>query len=159
MTDDLAAWRVELAGIEKKVGREFATQGRGGAVAACAALTALALALPATPYATGWEALTGDTATPAHALTRVFLALAAGAGVGLTAAALFTRRWALAWAAMATTGLGAVFGMLAVWSELAPDPDPHAPRAGLLLAWAAMAALSYQWLRLAASRSNLMPPR
>ena len=76
-------------------------------------------------------------------------------GVGFSMLALLTRRWALAWIALAGSTLASFSGLLAVWSRqtaLAPHPGPGI---GLVLAWITVIVLTYNWARVVWARTAL----
>jgi uncharacterized membrane protein YfcA len=66
-----------------------------------------------------------------------------------------TRRWALAWIALAGSTVSSFLGLLAVWSrQTAPEPYPG-PAIGLVLAWLAVIMLAYNWARVVLTRTAL----
>jgi prepilin signal peptidase PulO-like enzyme (type II secretory pathway) len=86
---------------------------------------------------------------------RVFTSLALVFGVGFSMLALLTRRWALAWIALAGSMVTSLLGLLAVWSrQTAPEPYPG-PGIGLIVAWAAVIVVTYNWARAVWARTAL----
>jgi hypothetical protein len=60
---------------------------------------------------------------------------------------LLTRRWALAWIALAGSTVSSLLGLLAVWSrQTAPEPYPG-PGIGLVVAWLAVVVVAFNWAR------------
>ncbi|EME16107.1 Rv2732c family membrane protein [Rhodococcus triatomae] len=166
MSDDLSDLRAELAAIEKRVTREVAVGRRGRALAAMIAVLAVGLFLPHAGPVSGWAALVGGTASGqvlAPVPLRLFVLFVLVFGIVASTVALLTRRWILAQTAVMGTAVGAVFGMLGLWSQqsLPPALRPDGVEYGLLLTWLSMTALSVLWIPVVAGRSNIMsgPPR
>ena len=87
--------------------------------------------------------------------SRVFGWLALVFGVGFSMLALLTRRWALAWIALAGSTVASFTGLLAVWSrQTAPAPHPG-PGIGLIIAWIAVIVLTFHWARVVWARTAL----
>ncbi len=86
------------------------------------------LVLPHTGGARGLDVLIGsEAATEAGVAlpSRVFAWFSLVFGVGFSMLALLTRRWAMAWIALAGSTVSAFLGLLAVWSrQTAPEPYP-----------------------------------
>ncbi|WP_305092115.1 hypothetical protein [Prescottella sp. R16] len=159
MSDDISLLRRELAAIEAKVAREVDPRGRGPVIAAAVAVLLIALAAPQVDGLRAWHVLAGGHHEVA-ALARLFTWFVVVFGIGMSALAVWTRRWMFAWIAMAGVTVGTVLGLLTYWSQ-------HAARVsgtgsigyGLLVEWAAMAVLAVLWIPVVAGRSNLMPTR
>ncbi|MGW4339745.1 Rv2732c family membrane protein [Rhodococcus koreensis] len=114
--------------------------------------------LPHTGTANGWEVLVSadDARAEAVALpSRVFLTLAVAFGAVMSMLALITRRWALAWIALAGCALASVFGMLAVWSRQTVSPNLAVAGVGpgLLVGWATVIVLTFHWLKVVWGRT------
>ena len=93
--------------------------------------------LPHTGDVRGWDVLFGSHHAGAAAValpSRVFVWLALVFGVGFSMLALLTRRWALAWVALAGSALGSAVGMLASGRARPCLPGTRG-RSGLDLAW------------------------
>jgi hypothetical protein len=87
--------------------------------------------------------------------SRVFTWLALVFSVGFSMLALMTRRWALAWIALAGSTVASFMGLLAVWSrQTAPAPHPG-PGFGLILAWITVIVLTFNWARVVWARTAL----
>jgi len=85
--------------------------------------------------------------------SRVFSILAIVFSVGFSILALLTRRWAVAWVALAGSAVASVLGMLAVWSrQTAADPYPG-PGIGLIVGWLAVIILTFHWARVVWTRT------
>jgi hypothetical protein len=84
---------------------------------------------------------------------RVFCWLALVFGIGFSMLALVTRRWTVAWIALAGSAVGSAIGMLAVWSRQTVTTGPTGPGFGLILAWITMILLAFHWARLVWTRT------
>jgi hypothetical protein len=85
--------------------------------------------------------------------SRVFTWLVLVFSVGFSILALTTRRWGLAWIALAGSAVACPIGMLAVWSrQTVAEPHPG-PGFGLIMAWIAVILLSFHWARVVWSRT------
>ena len=67
--------------------------------------------------------------------------------------ALLTRRWTLAWIALAGTTVACPAGMLAVWSRQTATGHPG-PGIGLIIGWLAVIVLTFHWARVVWARST-----
>ena len=85
--------------------------------------------------------------------SRVFAWLALVFGVGFSMLALLTRRWALAWVALAGSAVASAAGLLAVWSRQTVAAGHPGPGAGLVVAWIAVILLTFHWARVVWSRT------
>src|SRR6202044_3825428 len=91
--------------------------------------------LPHTGGVRGWDVLFGTHGAGAAAValpSRVFTWLALVFGVGFSMLALMTRRWALAWVALAGSAVACAAGLLAVWSRQPVASGHPGPGLGLL---------------------------
>ncbi|GAA4476048.1 hypothetical protein GCM10023094_14900 [Rhodococcus olei] len=160
-SDDLSAYETELSAIERRVTREFSFGRRRPAVLAAIGVLVLTLFLPHAGTSSALAVLAGADDATATAPLRLFLGFVVVFGIGVSALAVLTRRWALSWLAMIGTAMGFVFGLLARWSQqsLPIEVRPSDPGYGLLVAWAAMALLAVQWASVTWSRANVMQGR
>jgi hypothetical protein len=85
--------------------------------------------------------------------SRVFGWLALVFGVGFSMLALLTRRWALAWVALAGSAVASVAGLLAIWSRQTVAAGHPGPGVGLVVAWIAIILLTFHWARVVWSRT------
>lgn len=148
----------DIDAAERRVAREIDPGARALVVAVMVAVLLATLVLPHTGGARGLDVLTGSDAAIANGITlplRVFAWISIVFGAGFSMLALLTRRWALAWIALAGLTVSSFLGLLAVWSrQTAPAPYPG-PGIGLVVAWLAVIVLSYHWARVVATRSVL----
>ena len=158
--DPLETYRKDIDAAERKVAREIDPGVRALVVAVGMLLLLLTFALPHAGSANGWDVLVynqdardEDIALP----SRVFVWLTLVFGIGIGMLALATRRWALAWIAVAGSAVATVFGMFAVWSRQTLDVgSPGAgPGVGLILGWVLIAVLTFHWLHVVWQRTAL----
>jgi hypothetical protein len=110
----------------------------------------LSFVLPHTGGAKGWDVLVGDDAAIHNGIalpSRVFCWLTLVFGVGFSMVALLTRRWALAWIALAGSTVASFTGLLAVWSRQTAPAHHPGPGIGLIIAWLAVIVLAVSWAR------------
>jgi hypothetical protein len=85
--------------------------------------------------------------------SRLFSWFALVFGVGFSMLALTTRRWVLAWIALAGSALASALGLLAVWSRQTAVHGHPGPGIGLLLGWLAVILLTFHWARVVWTRT------
>lgn len=145
-------FRAELSRAEREMSSRIDPGRRALVISAVMLVLVLSAVLPWIGSASGWEVLTGqaDPALNISLLPRLFSINSTIAGVLLSALALTTRRWALAWVAAMACTIVSFEGLVAIWSR---QTVPQAgPSFGLVLAVLSMAVLAFQWLRIAWSR-------
>jgi len=148
----------DLEAAERRVAREIDPGPRALALAIGVFVLLATFILPHTGGARGWDVLAGNDAAVAAGISlpsRVFIWLALVFSVGFSMLALLTRRWALAWIALAGSTVASFTGLLAVWSrQTAPEPHPG-PGIGLVIAWITVIVLTYNWARAVWARTAL----
>lgn len=148
----------DIEDAERRVAREIEPGARALAISIFVFVLLVSLVLPHTGGARGLDVLVGSDAAIENGIalpSRVFTWLALVFGVVFSMLALVTRRWALAWIALAGSTVSSFLGLLAVWSrQTAPEPHPG-PAIGLVLAWLAVILLAYNWARVVLTRSAL----
>ncbi len=160
MTDrndpDFEDFKGDIEDAERRVAREIDPGARALVVAILVFVILASFVLPHTGAARGLDVLVGDDAAIGVGIalpSRVFVWLILVFSVGFSILALTTRRWALAWIALAGSAVACPLGMLAVWSrQTAAAPHPG-PGIGLILAWIAVILLSFHWARVVWSRT------
>jgi hypothetical protein len=149
-------FRDEIDEAERRVAREIDPGARALVVAVLVFVILLSFVLPHTGSAKGLDVLVGDDAAIREAIalpSRVFTWLILVFSVGFSILALTTRRWGLAWIALAGSAIACPIGMLAVWSrQTVAEPHPG-PGFGLIIAWIAVILLSFHWARVVWSRT------
>lgn len=152
------AYRADLERVERRIAREIEPGGRALVVSILVFVLLASFILPHTGDVRGWDLLFGsDTATVAAVTLpmRVFGWLALVFGVGFSMLALVTRRWAVAWVALAGSAIACVIGLLAIWSRQTAAVGQPGPAVGLLIAWFTVIALTFHWARVVWSRTVL----
>jgi len=148
----------DLEAAERRVAREIDPGPRALALAIAVFVLMATFILPHTGGARGWDVLAGNDAAVAAGISlpsRVFIWLTLVFSVGFSMLALLTRRWALAWIALAGSTVASFAGLLAVWSrQTAPEPHPG-PGIGLVIAWITVIVLTYNWARAVWARTAL----
>ncbi|MCV7423290.1 hypothetical protein H7K45_22310 [Mycobacterium yunnanensis] len=146
----------DLEDAERRVAREINPGARALVVAILVFVILLSFVLPHTGGARGLDVLVGSQAAVDEAIalpSRVFTWLILVFSVGFSILALLTRRWGLAWIALAGSAVACPIGMLAVWSrQTVAEPHPG-PGIGLIVAWIAVILLSFHWARVVWSRT------
>jgi hypothetical protein len=155
---DFADFKDEIEAAEQRIAREIDPGARALVIAIGVFVLLLTFILPHTGAAKGWDVLVGDDAAVRVAValpSRVFTWLALVFSVGFSMLALLTRRWALAWIALAGSTVASITGLLAVWSrQTAAHPHPG-PGIGLIIAWIAVIVLAINWARIVWARTAL----
>ena len=116
----------------------------------------LTFVLPHTGDARGWTCWSASDAAIRDGIalpSRVFTWLALVFGVGFSMLALLTRRWALAWIALAGSTVASFTGLLAVWSRQTAPAHHPGPGIGLIIAWIAVIVLTFHWARVVWART------
>ena len=153
---DLDVLRAEIEAAERRIAREIDPGTRGFVVAILIFVLLGSFILPHTGGVRGWDVLFGTHGAGAAALalpSRVFTWLALVFGVGFSMLALMTRRWALAWVALAGTSIGSVAGLLAIWTRQTVAAGHPGPGVGLIVAWITVILLTFHWARVVWSRT------
>jgi signal transduction histidine kinase len=150
------AFRDDIDAAERRIAREIEPGARALVVAILVFVLIGSFVLPHTGDVRGWDVLfsTRGAGRAAIALpSRVFSWLALVFGVGFSMLALLTRRWALAWVALAGSAVASAAGLLAVWSRQTVSAGHPGPGIGLLVAWIAIILLTFHWARVVWSRT------
>nr|WP_163802963.1 hypothetical protein [Mycolicibacterium anyangense] len=153
--DGWESYRAEIEAAERKVAGEIQPGARAMVVAILVFVLLVSLILPHTGGARGVDVLAGDDVAIRAGIalpSRIFSWLALVFGVGFSMLALLTRRWALAWVALAGCGLASALGMLAVWSRQTAFGHPG-PGIGLILGWITVILLTFHWARVVWTRT------
>ncbi len=150
------AFRDDIEAAERRIARQIEPGTRALVVAILVFVLIGSFALPHTGDVRGWDVLfsTRGAGKAAVALpSRVFGWLALVFGVGFSMLALLTRRWALAWVALAGSAVASAAGLLAVWSRQTVATGHPGPGIGLIVAWIATILLTFHWARVVWSRT------
>jgi hypothetical protein len=150
------AYRTDIEAVERRVAREIEPGGRALVVSILVFVLLASFLLPHTGHVRGWDVLFAgdDAAAAAVALpSRLFMWLALVFGVGFSLLALLTRRWAVAWVALAGSAVAGAVGLLAVWSRQTVAEGHPGPGAGLIVPWITVIVLTFHWARMVWSRT------
>lgn len=153
---DFDAFRTEIEAAERRVAREIEPGVRALVVAILVFVLLASFILPHTGNVRGWDVLFSSHGSGAAAValpSRVFAWLALVFGVGFSMLALMTRRWALAWVALAGSAMASGTGLLAVWSRQTVAAGHPGPGIGLLVAWITVILLTFHWARVVWQRT------
>lgn len=153
---DFEAYRDELEAAERRVAGEIDPGARALVVAILVFVLLVSLLLPHTGDVRGLDVLIGGEKALSAKIalpSRIFCWLALVFGVGMSMLALLTRRWTLAWFALAGTGLSCAAGMLAVWSRQTVVEGQSGPGIGLILGWITVIVLAFHWARVVWTRT------
>ncbi|QUR67052.1 hypothetical protein F6B93_08020 [Mycobacterium spongiae] len=149
-------FRTDIEAVERRVAQEIDPGARALVVAILVFVLLGSFVLPHTGSVRGWDVLFSSHGAGAAAValpSRVFAWLALVFGVGFSMVALMTRRWALAWVALAGSALASGTGLLAVWSRQTVAPGNPGPGVGLFVAWLTLIVLTFHWARVVWSRT------
>ncbi|WP_319455248.1 MULTISPECIES: hypothetical protein [unclassified Mycobacterium] len=153
---DFDEFKGDIEAVERRMAREIDPGARALVVATLVFVLLLTFILPHTGNARGLDVLVGSDAALREAIalpSRVFTWLVLVFSVGFSMLALLTRRWGLAWIALAGSAVACPLGMLAVWSrQTVAQPHPG-PGYGLIIAWVAVILLTFHWARVVWSRT------
>ena len=148
----------DIEAAESRVAREIDPGTRALAIAIFVFILLATLVLPHTGSARGLDVLVGSDAAISNGIalpSRVFTWFSLVFGVGFSILALVTRRWAMAWVALAGSTVSSFLGLLAVWSRQTALGTYPGPGIGLVLAWLAVILLAYNWARVVLTRTVL----
>jgi hypothetical protein len=153
---DFDAFRADIEAAERRIAREIDPGPRAVVVAVLVFVLLGSFILPHTGDVRGWDVLFGTHGAGAAAVavpSRVFAWFALVFGVGFSMLALLTRRWALAWVALAGSAIASAAGLLAIWSRQTAGAGHPGPGIGLVAAWITLILLTFHWARVVWSRT------
>jgi len=154
--DEFEAYRADLEAAERRVAGEIEPGARAVVVAILVFVLIGTFILPHAGAARGVDVLMGDDKALSAGIAlphRLFCWLALVFGIGFSMLALVTRRWTLAWIALAGSAVGSAIGLLAVWSRQTATAGHPGPGIGLILAWITVILLAFQWARVVWTRT------
>lgn len=156
MSEKFDDFRADIEAAEQRIAREIEPGARALVVAILVFILLASFILPHTGNVRGWDVLFSTHGSGAAAValpSRVFGWLALVFGVGFSMLALLTRRWALAWVALAGSALASAAGLLAIWSRQTVAAGHPGPGVGLVVAWVTVILLTFHWTRVVWSRT------
>ncbi len=151
-------YKDDIEAAERRVASEIDPGARALVVAILVFVVLLSFLLPHTGSTRGLDVLVGSDAAAADGISlpsRVFVWLALVFSIGFSILALLTRRWTLAWIALAGTTVACPAGMLAVWSRQTAGEGMPGPGIGLIIGWIGVLLLAFHWARVVWSRTAL----
>ncbi|WP_067704840.1 Rv2732c family membrane protein [Nocardia jejuensis] len=160
-SQDFEQFRADLEAVERKIAGEIDPGVRAMVVAVSVFALLISLVLPHAGTARGFDVLLYDAAAQTEHIglpSRVFEWFVVVFGIGFSVLALITRRWVLAWIAVAGSAIGSVFGILSIWHRQTPGVDNYSgagPAVGLIVATIAIIVLTFHWIRVVWSRTNM----
>ena len=156
---DFEQFRDEIDAVERRIAGEIDPGVRAMVVAGAVFVLLVSLVLPHAGTARGFDVLLNTDAAGIEHIglpSRVFVWFAITFGVGFSLLALMTRRWVLAWIAVAGSAVGSVFGVLSIWHRQTPGLDNYVgagPGIGLIIGALAIVVLTFHWVRVVWSRT------
>lgn len=150
------AFKADIEAAERRIAREIEPGARALVVSILVFVLLASFILPHTGDVRGWDVLFASRGSAAAAValpSRVFAWLALVFGVGFSMLALLTRRWTLAWVALAGSAVASGVGLLAVWSRQTVAAGHPGPGVGLVVAWITIIVLTFHWARVVWSRT------
>ncbi|WP_369691108.1 Rv2732c family membrane protein [Nocardia altamirensis] len=154
-------FRDDLDAVERRIAGEIDPGVRAMVVAGAVFVLLLSLVLPHAGGARGFDVLLGTDAARLEHIglpSRIFVWFLVIFGVGFSTLALMTRRWFLAWIAVAGTAITSVFGVFSIWHRQTPGIGNYhgaGPAIGLILGTLAAIVLTFHWVRVVWSRTAL----
>lgn len=155
-SDEFEAYKADLEAAERRVAGEIDPGARALVVAILVFVLLLSFILPHTGDARGIDVLMGDDKAISVGVAlphRLFCWFALVFGVGFSMLALLTRRWTVAWIALAGSAVTIPLGMLSVWSRQTAAAGHPGPGIGLLLGWITVILLTFHWARVVWTRT------
>ncbi|MGV0992829.1 MAG: hypothetical protein ACOYBX_02015 [Mycobacterium sp.] len=149
-------YKAELEAAERRVAGEIDPGLRGVVVAVLVFVLVVSLVLPHTGGARGVDILMGDAraiSVGTRLPSRIFTWLMLVFGIGFSMLALLTRRWTVAWIALAGTTVAIPIGMLAIWTRQTATHGEPGPGIGLIIGWIAVILLAFHWARVVWTRT------
>ncbi|WP_054814404.1 Rv2732c family membrane protein [Nocardia arizonensis] len=152
-------FRAEIDAVERRIAGEIDPGVRAMVVAVAVFVLLLSLVLPHAGAARGFDVLLGTEVGRIEHIglpSRIFVWFTVIFGVGFSLLALMTRRWVLAWIAVAGSAVASVFGVLSIWHRQTPGLGNYqgaGPGFGLILGTVAVMVLTFHWIRVVWSRT------
>lgn len=153
-------YRSDLDAVERKIAGEIDPGVRAMVVAIAVLVLVGTLALPHAGAANGWDALAfnQDAVSERIALfSRLYVWFVVIFGIGFSMLALVTRRWSVAWIALAGSAVASALGMMAIWSRQTIPEAFHVagPSIGLVIGWFTVIFLTFHWLKVVWARTTI----
>ncbi|MEU1980266.1 hypothetical protein [Nocardia sp. NPDC019395] len=158
-TEKFEEFRDDLDAVERRIAGEIDPGVRAMVVAVAVFVLLLSLVLPHAGTARGFDVLLGSEAAGFEHIglpSRVFVWFVLVFGIGFSLLALMTRRWALAWLAVAGSAIASAFGVFSIWHRQTPGIDNYmgaGPGIGLIVGTVAIMVLTFHWVKVVWSRT------
>lgn len=156
--ENFDAYRSDFEAVERRVAGEIEPGGRALVVLIGVFVLLVSFLLPHTGHVRGWDVLFASNGAADADVTlpsRLFMWLALVFGVGFSLLALLSRRWVVAWLALAGSAVASAVGLLAVWSRQTVAEGHPGPGVGLIVGWLTVIVLTFHWSRLVWSRTAI----
>ncbi len=160
-TDEFEQFRDDLDAVERRIAGEIDPGVRAMVVAVAVFALLVSLVLSHAGAARGFDVLLGsDVAATEHIglPSRIFVWFVVVFGIGFSLLALMTRRWVLAWIAVAGSAIASAFGVFSIWHRQTPGLNNYigaGPGIGLVIGTIAAVVLTFHWVRVVWSRTAL----
>ncbi|MFC8532302.1 hypothetical protein [Nocardia sp. NPDC057227] len=157
--ENLEQMRAEIDAVERRVAGEIDPGARALVVAVAVFALLISLVLAHAGSARGFDVLLGTDAARIEHIglpSRIFVWFVTVFGVGFSLLALMTRRWALAWVALAGSAIASAFGVFSIWHRQTPGLNNYigaGPGVGLIIGTIAAALLTFHWVKVVWSRT------
>ncbi|TQM31620.1 hypothetical protein FB390_3283 [Nocardia bhagyanarayanae] len=158
---DFEQFRDELDAVERRIAGEIDPGVRAMVVAGAVFLLLFSLVLAHAGSARGFDVLLSTDATRIEHIglpSRIFVWFVVVFGIGFSLLALMTRRWVLAWIAVAGSAIASVFGVFSIWHRQTPGLGNYVgagPGIGLIIGTLAVMVLTFHWIRVVWSRTAM----
>ncbi|WP_442790664.1 Rv2732c family membrane protein [Nocardia sp. NBC_01329] len=160
-TEQFEEFREDLDAVERRIAGEIDPGVRAMVVAVAVFALLVSLVLPHAGSARGFDVLLGSEAATAEHIglpSRIFVWFVLVFGIGFSLLALMTRRWVLAWIAVAGSAIASAFGVFSIWHRQTPGLNNYVgagPGIGLMLGTLAIMVLTFHWVKVVWSRTSL----
>lgn len=160
-TEQFEEFREDLDSVERRIAGEIDPGVRAMVVAGAVFVLLLSLVLPHAGGARGFDVLLGSEAATAEHIglpSRIFVWFVLIFGIGFSLLALMTRRWVLAWIAVAGSAIASAFGVFSIWHRQTPGLNNYigaGPGIGLVVGTLAIMVLTFHWVKVVWSRTAL----
>ncbi|WP_431969532.1 Rv2732c family membrane protein [Nocardia sp. bgisy134] len=158
---DFEQFRAELDAVERRLAGEIDPGVRAMVVAGAVFVLLFSLVLSHAGSARGFDVLLDTDVTGIEHIglpSRIFVWFVVVFGIGFSLLALMTRRWVLAWIAVAGSAIGSVFGVFSIWHRQTPGLGNYVgagPGIGLIVGTLAIMVLTFHWIRVVWSRTSV----
>ncbi len=158
-TKDFEQFRNELDAVERRLAGEIDPGVRAMVVAGAVFVLLFSLVLSHAGSARGFDVLLSTEVTRIEHIglpSRIFVWFVVVFGIGFSLLALMTRRWVLAWIAVAGSAIASVFGVFSIWHRQTPGLGNYVgagPGIGLIVGTLAVMVLTFHWIRVVWSRT------